>query len=1025
MAPVLQNAEQSIRSLRLFLASPGGVEAERKAVRRLAEELSVVFRRHGWQVEVLGWEDRGPASGRAQAEINADVERCDIFLGIVWDRWGTPTGKYTSGFAEEWAMARERWEADGSPELWLCFKHFDQERQHDDEHQLAQVREFRESIERDEVAFYKTFQSPAELEVAIRRELLNEFLERAGVAPEAVGTVEVDWSSALAHEPVALLSDGQERERLADELSEKDPDGASKILTDLAAELEEFGFTDLADTYRRRSATVLIKAGRHEEALGLWRRVLLRSLETHHPTDFSFAARELGEQLPPEHQWEASAWTACVEWPLDREHSIQSLQRALLAPGCDQLDLQVTRIWRRTLWELWLVEGKHDLVVVDAKRVEEQSSIQDDDELALLLTEALSASGDPTASDRWTRLRARALELAKAEPSRAAQITARWAVLMTSESKWTEAEEGFIRAATLLTKAEGNEEESAEYFFSAQSVARLAGEWSFKGWGWRPMAASLRSANETPMTKASRYERAGMAAQVVGDYADARQELLLGLAIHRRAGHLRGAMALTRALADAYCEQGEEIEAVVAYCECSDGERAKKAAAKLTTTRELSDRLPVGRSEWESRASCAVLSHLGRFTSPERAAEILPTVLEMSRRSTEDSGNAAILGAEALAELCVALPDGNLGEAVERLCELLSEQHYALSQAGGEGLRMLTEIERVDADDALIVHFANSPTRSVVWPRWVSERLDTPQRIGAVRAAALHGEPLALLALGLADYIKGDAELEARCSAYAEGITRSDIGRGPENSILGLVAFDVVGGVASFSRSAELRREVAEKLLLYALETNWPMVNRISALRGVAHLAKTLEPADYVVSLRPLADPEIDLDADSTLPFDQAWIGKGELEAEAIRACVDLCSSSQLPQWLHDAAFRARTDPRPKMRAAAWRSTAAVEEIGIDGAVGLALIDPEIEVRLAALHCWRKRHPGELPPANVLDRLINDPYVNSRRQVLEVLSQHGVPRADPRVKALLNDADAYNARLAAMRFSESPSDSVR
>jgi hypothetical protein len=55
-----------LNNVRLFLASPGGVEDERNAVHRLTEELNVPIRRHGWQVEVLGWEDRGPATGRAQ-----------------------------------------------------------------------------------------------------------------------------------------------------------------------------------------------------------------------------------------------------------------------------------------------------------------------------------------------------------------------------------------------------------------------------------------------------------------------------------------------------------------------------------------------------------------------------------------------------------------------------------------------------------------------------------------------------------------------------------------------------------------------------------------------------------------------------------------------------------------------------------------------------------------------------------------------------------------------------------------------
>lgn len=1010
------NRDHSIRNLRLFLASPGGVETERKAVRRLAEELNVPFRRHGWQIEVLGWENRGPASGRAQARINPDVDRCDIFLAILWDRWGTPTGEHSSGFSEEWDRARKRWEAEGSPELWLCFKDIDDKRPEDEvAEQLAQVMQFRESVESDEVAFYKPFHSPAELELAIRRELIDELLERSGLVAEAVGSIAVDWSSALAHEPVALLREGQERERLAEELAETDPDKAVVTFGELAIELEDLGFATVAERYRKRAAGTLSAAGRGTEALALWRAILLAALESSHPIDFEFEARGLGDQLAPEGQWEASTWSACVEWPLERKSSIAALREALGSPESDQLDPEVIRVWRRTLWELWIEAGEHRRVCSEAEGLEDATAIEADDELALLWAEALSAEARAEAGALWLRIRGRALELAEREPERAARLAARLAVQETCEGRWPEAEEGFIRAASILARTEGNEEESAEYFFSAQAVARLSGEiFSFKGWEWRPMAASLRSARETPMSKATRFERAGMVAQIAGEHQAAERELALGRAFHRRAGHLRGTLALTRALAQVYANSGRELEAALTYCECGDGESAKKVALGLTRDRDLSERLPNRGRDWENRAVCAVLSELGRFTSPERAAALLPMVLEMSSRSTEDASGTAATAVEALAELSVALDDDHLREAVGRLVELLSEQHYGLAHAAGEGLRMLVELDRVDGAEALIIQFANSPRTAAISPGWVAKRLASPLAISAVREAALRGVPEALLAIGIAGLIHGDTELERGCEAHAEHVASADLGRGPDNSILGWVAFDGIGKIASFCSSEELRRAVAEKLLLYALETQWPLVNRVSALRGLSPLAKSLESIDYVTRIRPLAEPEEDLDAQSPLPADINWTVPGDLEAMAIALAVEL--AVELPAWLIDAVVGARTDPRGEMRACAWRCAAASEQIEIDESVGLALIDSEVSVQMAALSCWRKRRPTQLPPTNVLDRLIDAPYVGFRRQALDVFEQYGLAADDARVTALLNDADSYNARLAALRF---------
>jgi hypothetical protein len=1014
---VNSNRDHSIRNLRLFLASPGGVETERKAVRRLVEELNAPFRRHGWQIEVLGWEDRGPASGRAQARINPDVDRCDIFLAIIWDRWGTPTGGHSSGFAEEWDRARRRWEAEGSPELWLCFKDIDNKQPGDEvAGQLAQVMQFRESVESDEVAFYKPFHSPAELELAIRRELIDELLDRSGLAAEAVGSIAVDWSSALAHEPVALVREGLERERLAEELAETDPDKAVVIFSELAIELEDLGFTTVAERCRKRAAGILNAAGRGAEALALWRTILLASLESSHPIDFEFEARGLGDQLAPEGQWEASAWSACVEWPLERETSVAALREALGSPESDQLDPGVIRVWRRTLWELWVEAGEHWRICSEAEDLEDAIAIEADDELALLWAEALSAEARSEAGALfWLRIRGRALELAEREPERAARLTARLAVQETYEGRWPEAEESFIRAASILARTEGTEEESAEYFFSAQTVARLRGEiFSFKGWEWRPMAASLRSARETPMSRANRFEQAGMAAQVAGEHQAAERELALGLAIHRRAGHLRGTLALTRALAQVYANSGRELEAALSYCECGDGESAKKVALKLTRDRDLSERLPNRGRDWENRAVCAVLSELGRFTSPERAAALLPMVLEMSRRSTEDASGTAATAAEALAELSVSLDDDHLREAVGRLVELLSEQHYGLAHAAGEGLRMLVELDRVDGAEALIIQFANSSRTAAISPGWVAKRLAAPLAISAVREAALRGVPEALLAIGIAGLIRGDTELEHSCEAHAEHVASADVGRGPDNSILGWVAFDGIGRIASFCSSEELRRAVAEKLLLYALETQWPLVNRVSALRGLSPLAKSLEPIDYVARIRPLAEPEEDLDAQSPLSADINWTVPGDLEATAIAVAVEL--AADLPTWLIEVVVRARTDPRGEMRACAWRCAAISQQIEIDESVGLALIDSEISVQMAALTCWRKRRPTQLPPANVLDRMIDAPYAGFRRQALDVFEQYGLAADDARVIALLNDADSYNARLAELRF---------
>lgn len=73
----------------IFLASPGDLADERKLVKENVERINkIIGRTINWQIELLGWEDTLPGANRPQELINKDVELCDLFLGILWKRWG-------------------------------------------------------------------------------------------------------------------------------------------------------------------------------------------------------------------------------------------------------------------------------------------------------------------------------------------------------------------------------------------------------------------------------------------------------------------------------------------------------------------------------------------------------------------------------------------------------------------------------------------------------------------------------------------------------------------------------------------------------------------------------------------------------------------------------------------------------------------------------------------------------------------------------------------------------------------------
>src|SRR5688500_771585 len=128
------------QSLRVFLASPGDLALERTRARRAVNRLNQVIADIGWEVSLKMWEDLLPGRGRPQDRINVTAEECELFVGILWRRWGPPTGAFSSGFEEEFLAAERRAANDHRPEVWLFFK--DVQDTSDPGPQLLQVLKF-------------------------------------------------------------------------------------------------------------------------------------------------------------------------------------------------------------------------------------------------------------------------------------------------------------------------------------------------------------------------------------------------------------------------------------------------------------------------------------------------------------------------------------------------------------------------------------------------------------------------------------------------------------------------------------------------------------------------------------------------------------------------------------------------------------------------------------------------------------------------------------------------------------------
>jgi len=150
-----------IETLKLFLASPGDLNDERNLFPEVVQLLNdIVGQRMNYQLVPVGWENTLPGWGRPQALINQDVRECDVFIMLLWKRWGMPSGAYTSGSEEEFQIAFERYQRTGSPHLLLYFRSVPQDMMADPGEQLLKVIAFRTRIEVERIGLFKAYNDP-------------------------------------------------------------------------------------------------------------------------------------------------------------------------------------------------------------------------------------------------------------------------------------------------------------------------------------------------------------------------------------------------------------------------------------------------------------------------------------------------------------------------------------------------------------------------------------------------------------------------------------------------------------------------------------------------------------------------------------------------------------------------------------------------------------------------------------------------------------------------------------------------
>ncbi len=167
------------KTYRIFISSPRDVEAERDMLERLIiEELQPRLAEvDDITLLPLLWERKvTPGMGDIQARVFEQMGSFDIFVGVFWKRFGTPTADHESGAEAEFRLAYKLWEQDNSRPIlmYFCERPFEVPKTFEEVEQIRRVVAFREEME--EKGLYWTYRDVDELKELARNHLYTEIL---------------------------------------------------------------------------------------------------------------------------------------------------------------------------------------------------------------------------------------------------------------------------------------------------------------------------------------------------------------------------------------------------------------------------------------------------------------------------------------------------------------------------------------------------------------------------------------------------------------------------------------------------------------------------------------------------------------------------------------------------------------------------------------------------------------------------------------------------------------------------------
>ncbi|GGD99608.1 NACHT domain-containing protein [Planktosalinus lacus] len=198
------------KTIKILISCPGDVNAEKEEIKRLCKDFSDENRdKSNISFTVIDWKDYvGKFGVRPQEQLNDYFGDYDVYIGILWKRFGTKPGSVNSegkendsGTEEEFYIAIDKYETQGNPEVIFFIKNYERETNSSEETEhLLKVDKFVENQIKTNINYINKFNSGNQFNSKIVRFLKS--LEN-----EAVYNIQVEEKGLISKETKAKIAE--------------------------------------------------------------------------------------------------------------------------------------------------------------------------------------------------------------------------------------------------------------------------------------------------------------------------------------------------------------------------------------------------------------------------------------------------------------------------------------------------------------------------------------------------------------------------------------------------------------------------------------------------------------------------------------------------------------------------------------------------------------------------------------------------------------------------------------------------